>query len=467
MINIYELLEWCLTSSVLILLIMIIRLITKKHISPVLRYGLWLVVLIRLLLPFNPLESIFSIMNPAESLINSSDVIRPVIDLTRHSESGFYYDSNYILHYQAAITSWRYLIYGIWCYGMFIVADNMIFNNWKLWRKLKLERKPLLDHTDPTRPRLYGLEGLASPCLFGLRHPSIYLNGAALSDPVVLEHALAHERAHYRHGDHIWSILRLLALILHWYNPLVWIACSLSKLDGEAAADDLAVRTLGEDQRLAYGQTLLQLVSSRARTFSILSISTTMVTGMISSKRALRKRILSIARMPRTTRLSAVIVSLLMLASILCTFTGAEASTWFDTDTPFPQSYVSSGTKPIQNPLPLCDTLRANLRASCSEYDSVDLTDQFLEMLDYDKIFFNDVCVYQYEDGSIIGAFDIRSTDAGDLGFPIKGALETYAEEQGLRLRSNLSPFEYHFFIHPNERTELTSILDKISQYKL
>ena len=64
MINIYELLEWCLTSSALILLVMIIRLITKKHISPVLRYGLWLVVLIRLLLPFNPLESIFSIMNP-------------------------------------------------------------------------------------------------------------------------------------------------------------------------------------------------------------------------------------------------------------------------------------------------------------------------------------------------------------------------------------------------------------------
>lgn len=62
---------------------------------------------------------------------------------------------------------------------------------------------------------------------------------------------------------------------------------------------------------------------------------------MISSKRALRKRILSIARMPRTTKLSAVIVSLLMLASILCTFTGAEASTWFDTISPFDQTVAS------------------------------------------------------------------------------------------------------------------------------
>ena len=63
MINIYTLIEWCMTSSVLFLLVMILRLITKKHISPMLRYSLWLVVLIRLLLPINPLESIFSVID--------------------------------------------------------------------------------------------------------------------------------------------------------------------------------------------------------------------------------------------------------------------------------------------------------------------------------------------------------------------------------------------------------------------
>ncbi len=40
MINIYDLIEWCITSSVLIPVVMIIRLFTKKHLSPVLRYSL-------------------------------------------------------------------------------------------------------------------------------------------------------------------------------------------------------------------------------------------------------------------------------------------------------------------------------------------------------------------------------------------------------------------------------------------
>lgn len=457
MINIYELLEWCLTSSVLILLIMIIRLITKKHISPVLRYSLWLVVLLRLLLPFNPLESIFSIMNPAEHLIDSSNVIRPIIDLTRHIDPGFYYDSNYILHYQPLVTSWRYMIFGIWCYGMFVAANSVILNNWKLWRKLKIEREPLFDHTDPIRPRLYRLKGLASPCLFGLRHPSIYLNAAAFENPTILEHAMAHEKAHYRHGDHLWSVLRLLVLILHWYNPLVWIACAISKQDGEAAADDLAIRSLGEDNRLAYGQTLLRLVSPRARSFSILSISTTMVSSMISSKRALRKRILSIARMPRTTRLSAVIVSLLMLASILCTFTGAKASTWFDPET------TSTPVVMKQKPkTPLCNSLREKMLTRCYAYPSTDITEPFLEWIDYDRSLFDDICVYQFEDGSILGAADIKETRAGDLGTPISSILKDYASQNSLDYLIDYGHYTIHFTLHPNGYNTLSSLLESI-----
>ena len=50
MINIYVLLEWCITSSLLILAVIAIRILTKNKISPLLRYGLWLVVLVRLLI---------------------------------------------------------------------------------------------------------------------------------------------------------------------------------------------------------------------------------------------------------------------------------------------------------------------------------------------------------------------------------------------------------------------------------
>ena len=245
MINIYDLIEWCTTSSVLILAVLLIRLFTKKHLSPVLRYSLWLVVLVRLLIPFNPLDSIFSVMNVAEPVIDASSSLRSIIDIAYHSPHGFYYDSNNILNYQAYETSGRYLITAVWGFGMFVAADHIFCTNWSLWRKLKLSRQPLFDHTDPTRPRVYAMPGLVSPCLFGFRHPSIYLTPGAMADQETLQYATAHEQAHYRHGDHIWGLLRLLALILHWYNPLVWIACYLSKQDSEVAADDLSLLTLG------------------------------------------------------------------------------------------------------------------------------------------------------------------------------------------------------------------------------
>lgn len=78
---------------------------------------------------------------------------------------------------------------------------------------------------------VYLVEGLSSPCLFGLFRPAIYLTPEAVENETVLRHVLAHEATHYAHKDHIWSALRCTALALHWYNPLVWLAVSLSKAD--------------------------------------------------------------------------------------------------------------------------------------------------------------------------------------------------------------------------------------------
>ena len=85
-------------------------------------------------------------------------------------------------------------------------------------------------------------EGLPSPCLVGiLSLPAIYLTPEAIQDEDTLRHVLAHELTHFAHKDHIWSALRCVCLVLHWYNPLVWLACVLSRRDGELACDEGAV----------------------------------------------------------------------------------------------------------------------------------------------------------------------------------------------------------------------------------
>lgn len=68
---------------------------------------------------------------------------------------------------------------------------------------------------------------------------------------------LAHERAHIRHGDHIVKCAAMLALGLHWFNPLVWLAVRRMSLDMEMLCDErvLRGREIAEKQR--YSQTLL------------------------------------------------------------------------------------------------------------------------------------------------------------------------------------------------------------------
>ncbi len=70
-------LEIILTSSVLILIIMLLRALCRKSIKPTLRYALWLVVALRLVLPFSLFSSNASVMNffGRAGMVNSPAVI--------------------------------------------------------------------------------------------------------------------------------------------------------------------------------------------------------------------------------------------------------------------------------------------------------------------------------------------------------------------------------------------------------
>lgn len=160
---------------------------------------------------------------------------------------------------------------------------------------------------------------METPCLFGVLRPAIYLTPEAASEPVTLAHSVEHELTHCRHGDHIWALLRCLCLVLHWYNPLVWLAAALSRRDAELACDEATIRRLGEAERAAYGRTLIRISCERRAT--LLRTTTTMNCG----KRGLRERIALIAKRPKTAAYALVILILAAVAVTGCTFTGAQA----------------------------------------------------------------------------------------------------------------------------------------------
>lgn len=327
--------EWAVTSSVLILVVLALRRCLMGKISPRLQYGLWALVLLRLLLPVSLGATAVSILNLVEDANISNPVVGymggntiqlsisepdPTLPLEEQQEQ---YEQNVEQRQgemDAAGTetgtpiSLGTVLLGIWAVGAVSMGLWLLWVNGRFARKLRRSRMPLTVE-NCSRP-VYVTGAAQTPCLFGLLRPCVYVTAEVAADETVLRHSLAHELTHFRHRDHIWAALRGLCLALHWYNPLVWLAAVLSQRDGELCCDEATVKELGETERAAYGRTLLA-VTCQGHGNPLLT-----ATSMTGS--GIRERIVLLARHPKTAAYTLAAVVLIAAAAVGCTFTGAQ-----------------------------------------------------------------------------------------------------------------------------------------------
>nr|MDE7245211.1 M56 family metallopeptidase [Oscillospiraceae bacterium] len=309
--------EIFLTSSALILIISVLRFFLRGKISPRLQYALWLLAAARLLIPgslFTAPVSIIGVELPAAV----QAVFPETPPQNETAVSGNTAAPAQLVQKPAAspVRNWPGII---WKTGVAVTGGAMLLSNLRFAVFLRRKRRKItLPPSEETGGLpVYLVEDLPSPCLFGLLQPCIYVNSPAL-DPVRLPYILAHERTHFRHGDHVWVLLRAVCLTLHWYNPLVWLAAALCRRDCELACDDGVIWMLGENRRLEYGGVLLKMVS--AGNPSLLRASTSMSSG----KRSLMERITMIAQRPRMLKAATAAAVVVMCAAVTLTFGGAE-----------------------------------------------------------------------------------------------------------------------------------------------
>ena len=122
-----------------------------------------------------------------------------------------------------------------------------------LMLKRKVRNAVRLDHN------IFECGEIDTPFLLGYFRPNIYLP-AGLS-PQDMEHILAHEQMHLRRFDNWTKLLGFLALSLHWFNPLVWVAYALLCRDIEMACDEDVILTMEISDRKEYSSALLRCAS--------------------------------------------------------------------------------------------------------------------------------------------------------------------------------------------------------------
>ena len=330
------LISWCVTSSILLAVFLLLRGTLFRKLSPRVRYALWGVVLLRLLVPFQipslSLPASAADLAPELSTISERPIfpntilvrpINPSVSLDEEDQADLPHsastiESNLSEYYHFGGPTLSDGVQVVWTAGAGVVLLAVLAANLRFAQKLRQSRRPLPTAGCPLP--VYEADGLSSPCLCGVLRPAVYLTPEAAEDGRVRTHVLSHELTHFRHRDHIWSLLRCLALALHWYNPLVWAAVVLSKRDGELACDEGTIARLGEAERIPYGRTLIGLVARRSGAGGVLSCSTTMTGG----KKTVQRRIAQLVKQPETKKTAIFLAAAAVALAAVFVFAGGQ-----------------------------------------------------------------------------------------------------------------------------------------------
>ena len=331
------------TSSTLILLLWLLRIIMKGKISFRLQYALWLLVVFRLLLPCIWLFDLHPVIENKASVMNIADTVsRHFIEknvttmLSRLSgqqndtENTASIVSNDPKKSEKTVTSTTQtksrsnpaiILKTVWLTGAVVLMIWILVVNFLFSIRLHQDREKY--HTEGYPLPVYLTKQQNTPCLYGFLHKqAVYITPELVNDELQLKHILTHELYHYKHMDYIWAMVRALLLSIYWFHPLVWIAALLSKRDCELACDEAAIQSLGENQRWDYGRTLISLVSRQSGPADLIYTATSMKT----SAYGIKERISMLTKKPKKLLLATSLTIILALVIITVTFTAAQNS---------------------------------------------------------------------------------------------------------------------------------------------
>ncbi|GIP26185.1 methicillin resistance mecR1 protein [Paenibacillus sp. J23TS9] len=285
-------------ASTLIVLVLILQFLLRNKIEARWKYWLWLPVAIRLLLPWAP-ESSLSLYNVLSleaiapgihqqtqassgwketgriseatahverstnpEVSGTSEVPDPSLESGPVQESGFWWNG------------FNIMLISVWLAGVLLLAAKTVYDQLRLKQALRKSRKMdtpfLLAVFHETKQQLgvkrkvqfVASERIPGPAVVGFSKPAIVISPSLLItlQKDQLQYILAHEFAHIKRRDVAVNWLIHIILIIHWFNPLLWLAVYKARQDQEMACDACVLNRMSPQQNTAYGQTIIHVL---------------------------------------------------------------------------------------------------------------------------------------------------------------------------------------------------------------
>ena len=269
-------------GSIVILAVLLLRLLLKKTPKKFLCL-LWLLAGIRLLMPFEirsdfslqpdvesfrevriaeeiPEPTVHAPIYPAEDASLSPDFGQQMDILSQPEEMrspenviGAYHpemspeQENALLTLdKIASNIWLAIAFG---FGLYTIASYI---------RLKLQVREAIR----LQGNVWECDRIETAFILGFIRPRIYLPMGMSENN--RRHILAHEQTHLEKGDHWIKMIGFLALAIHWFNPLVWLAYILLCKDIEMACDERVVQFMELEERKSYSAALINCSTNHA-----------------------------------------------------------------------------------------------------------------------------------------------------------------------------------------------------------
>jgi len=262
-------------AGLMILLILLIRYFALAKVPKVTFIALWLLVIARLLIPF---EMPFGI-NLSKHFTNN-----PVVAQLKASPVTVNSSTNLTTETFIPINSYTNanMMLRIWVVGMAFMGLYFVANHVKFFRHINdsipVEDERLLELVNKYQSKLKRKiqlrqsQKIVSLLTYGIVKPVILIPKAFDSDQLnQLEYAFAHEYIHVKRFDCLIKIIVAVVLCIHWFNPLVWVMYVLLNRDIELSCDEKVLELFGEKSISIYALTLIDFAEKQNKIIPVCS----------------------------------------------------------------------------------------------------------------------------------------------------------------------------------------------------
>ncbi len=326
--------ETSIMASILVGLILCVKILLRNKLTPRWQYMLWMILIVRLLLPWSPDSSysIYSLLSysPGVSEVFQKNTTSAIPqesvseDKTNHTvttkEDSYKSNSVNVVKESNQTDSnkkkedttfsvYKVTLY-IWIFGVVILATITCIMNRRLFSYIKKQPnitdekivgifencKKSMAIKKKIPLRLAGK--ISSPTVFGFFRPRVLLSSRHMKvlNEQQLQYIFYHELSHMKRRDIAVNWVMYSLIILNWFNPILWYAYSCMREDQELACDAFALTFIESEEQIAYGHTIITLLEHYSSYYQAPNLA-----NLSRNKRTLKRRILMIKKFKKNS----------------------------------------------------------------------------------------------------------------------------------------------------------------------